>query len=65
MSTDELAIGNDDDNSIECSIFYLHTTESDSEIKNNFAYYSDFCLNVDSDTSWDYWDNTDSVEWVL
>merc|ERR1712228_1003920 len=64
MSSDQLAVGNDDGYNVECNLLYLHTDDNDSDIKNDYAYYSDFCLNVDSDVSWeDYWDDTTSVDW--
>ena len=65
MSSDKLASGTVDGFDVECKVLYLHTTDYDeSDIKNHYAYYSDFCWNVDSDVSWDeYWQSTDSDDW--
>ena len=74
MSTHRLAEGTwyayDTEHDVECSILYLHTdghpvsgTLSPFSGANDFAYYSDFCWNFDTDVDWEDWEDTDSKEW--
>mmetsp|Transcript_19979 Transcript_19979/g.17710 ORF Transcript_19979/g.17710 Transcript_19979/m.17710 type:complete len:350 (-) Transcript_19979:28-1077(-) len=63
MSTHKLASGSVDGYNIDCQILYLHTDNYSSDIANNFAYYSDFCWNWDTDVKWINWADTDSGDW--
>ena len=66
MATHTLASGNIHGYNITCNVLgvYVDDTDIDTDhFENNYASYSGYCWNWDSDVKWESWGNTDSDDW--
>ena len=64
MSTHRLAQGTVKGVDVDCRVLLMYVDDYGNDVTdNNYAYYSDFCLNFDSDVDWTDWEYTNSDDW--